>query len=182
MTCKRTHSDSDIPKACDTLVTSALTSNGNLVLQSSVAFPMRAGNPVERENMLSWESLAVASLWMHCSGVVAADLRALADELGGHPMPWQDVGSSTTPATAGAPMESEIERLRASVIVDAAVLQAIIEGLPPSQRSAVCADIVGKLEQFTVRTLNSTMPESFSAAQQERAAAWKAFVAKLSAA
>jgi hypothetical protein len=42
---------------------------------------MRAGSPVEREKMASWESLAVASLWQHCSGVVAADLRALADEL-----------------------------------------------------------------------------------------------------
>lgn len=178
----RNNSDSVNPQEWANCENAHLTSSGTLVFTSAVALPMRAGSPVEREKMASWESLAVAALWMHCSGVVAAELRALADELGGHPKPWQDLGSSTTPATAGAPMESEIERLRASVIVDAAVLQAIIEGLPPSQRSAVCADIVGKLEQFTVRTLNSTMPESFSAAQQERAAAWKAFVAKLSAA
>lgn len=82
MTCKRTHSDSVMPKACDTLDTSALTSNGNFVLQSSVALPMRAGNPVERENnMPSWEAMAVASLWIRCSAVVAAELRSMADEL-----------------------------------------------------------------------------------------------------
>lgn len=77
----RSNSDSVNPQEWANCPKAHLTSSGTLVLTSAVALPMRAGSPVEREKMVSWESLAVASLWIRCSGVVADELRALADEL-----------------------------------------------------------------------------------------------------
>lgn len=81
MTMERNNSDSFNPSECASITNSSLTHSGNLPLISSVALPMRDGSPVEREKMVSWESLAVASLWIRCSGAVADELRALADEL-----------------------------------------------------------------------------------------------------
>lgn len=78
-------------------------------------------------------------------------------------------------------MEADIEKLRAALIVDAAVLQSLIECLPQTLRLAVCADVVSKMEQFSVRTLNSTMPEAFASAQQERANAWTATLTRIAA-
>ena len=83
MSTKRPHSDSVIPSECDARTTSALISNGNFVLQSSVALPILAGSPGERENTAPWEVSAVAGMWARCSAVVAAELRAWADEVSG---------------------------------------------------------------------------------------------------
>ncbi|WP_428414419.1 hypothetical protein [Methylibium sp.] len=69
-------------------------------------------------------------------------------------------------------IESEIERLRAALIVDRAVIQSMLDAWPAANLPLLAANVEGKLEQFTVRSLNSTMPEAFFAAQQEHAEAW----------
>lgn len=69
-------------------------------------------------------------------------------------------------------VEFEIERLRAIAIVSGTVVQAVIERMPQDWRMQLAADLRGKLEHFTVRTLNSSMPEDFVTAQSRHAAAW----------
>jgi acetylornithine deacetylase/succinyl-diaminopimelate desuccinylase-like protein len=54
---------------------------------------MRAGKPVERENVAAWASMAVASVWIRCAVAVADELRARADEL-------------ASPACKDSPMDS----------------------------------------------------------------------------
>lgn len=76
-------SDSVRPQECANCPNANLTSSGSFVLQSSVAFPIEAGSPVEREKAIPWEVSAVASMWARCSGVVAAELRGWADEVVG---------------------------------------------------------------------------------------------------
>jgi hypothetical protein len=68
--------------------------------------------------------------------------------------------------------QAEIERLRASVIVNGALIQALLEELPLTVLEAIGKNIEFKFEHFTVRTINSTMPESFLEAQKSSANAW----------
>lgn len=68
--------------------------------------------------------------------------------------------------------KDEIERLRACLIVNGAIIQAILEELPISILESLTANIAFKLEQFTVRSIYSTMPEAFVEAQRESANAW----------
>lgn len=71
---------------------------------------------------------------------------------------------------------NDIEKLRASLLVNCAILQAIIEEWPADTAASLEANISSKLEQFTVRSLNSTMPEAFVEAQRESALAWASLV------
>ena len=68
--------------------------------------------------------------------------------------------------------QAEVERLRASVIVNGALIQALLEELPLPILEAIGKNIEFKFEHFTVRTINSTMPESFVEAQKSSANAW----------
>jgi hypothetical protein len=68
--------------------------------------------------------------------------------------------------------KDEIEKLRACITVDRAIIQAMLEELPVSILEALNANITFKLEHFTVRTIYSTMPEAFVEAQRDSANAW----------
>lgn len=71
-------------------------------------------------------------------------------------------------------LEAEIERLRAMRTVDRKVMEAIIETMIPPQKLLLWSAAQRGLEAFTVRALNSSMPEAFVSAQNESAAAWLA--------
>ena len=68
--------------------------------------------------------------------------------------------------------DDDIERLRASLIVLQALQQAMLEELPPDILKSIERNISFKFEHFTVRTINSTMPELFVKAQKSAAEAW----------
>jgi hypothetical protein len=68
--------------------------------------------------------------------------------------------------------KKEIELLRACVIVDRVLFQAVPEELPVGVLEAIKRNVAVKFEAFTVRTINSPMPEPFVDAQKANATAW----------
>jgi len=75
-------------------------------------------------------------------------------------------------------LEDEIERLRAAVIVDSVLLESMLESMPRAMQTDFAQRVRFKLEHFTARTLNSSMPEAFAAAQSTAAEAWLTVLAR----